>query len=387
MEATIDKPKRRRRANGDGCIFQRGGRWFGKLTIPSNGTGRQKCRWVSGDTQREVLDKMTDLRKQRKEGSLMALSRWTVQDWIAHWIKNIAPNDPKKPCRATTLEDREKAARLWINPHVGNVKLSKLTRAHVEAMHGALREAGLSNATVRMAHSLLARVLSVAVDQGIILFNAAQRAGSPPETERNPKTMTKEQAAAFVQALTGERLHAYFVLSITCSCRPGELMALKRDDIDLTAGTITIRRTLRISKKLGTIENPPKSNNGYRTIKLPAAAVVALKDHFRRMLIEGTAGSSYVFHTTTGASLQPRIIRDTFNRVVKAASIPAMTVYQLRHTSISLLLASRENPKAIAVRAGHDVNTMLRYYAAALPGADDALAAKFDDMLATKTAG
>src|SRR5262245_27129353 len=109
MEATIDKPKAKRRGKGEGSLFQRDGRWVGVLTIGVDANGKQVRRWVYGDTQKAVMDEMTRLRGDRSAGILVRNSKMTVGEWITHYLKNIAPHGWKsrsgrihKPCRATT---------------------------------------------------------------------------------------------------------------------------------------------------------------------------------------------------------------------------------------------------------------------------------------------
>ncbi len=58
-----------------------------------------------------------------------------------------------------------------------------------------------------------------------------------------------------------------------------------------------------------------------------------------------------------------------------------------RHTAVALWIAAGASPKAIAVRAGHrSVVTVLDVYGHLLPGTDDALAERLDELYASMPA-
>lgn len=72
-----------KRGQGEGTVYRNRGRWAGAITLDIDGTGRQRRRYVSGDTRREVLDKLDDLRRARDTGLLVASRRgMTVEEYF-----------------------------------------------------------------------------------------------------------------------------------------------------------------------------------------------------------------------------------------------------------------------------------------------------------------
>jgi integrase len=68
------------------------------------------------------------------------------------------------------------------------------------------------------------------------------------------------------------------VHAIATGLQQGELLALRWQDIDLDAGRLSVRYTLR----LGTRElAEPKTDQARRTLRLGADSVVALREHRR----------------------------------------------------------------------------------------------------------
>jgi integrase len=55
---------------------------------------------------------------------------------------------------------------------------------------------------------------------------------------------TSEQVRHLLDAATGDRLEALFVLAIHTGLRRGELLGLKWSDIDLDAGKLRVQRSL-----------------------------------------------------------------------------------------------------------------------------------------------
>jgi integrase len=75
-------------------------------------------------------------------------------------------------------------------------------------------------------------------------------------------------------------------------------------------------------------------------------------------------------------------VRRNFRQILKKSRLPAIRLYDLRHTCASLLLASGEPVNAVAERLGHaDPTMILKVYAHVLPGAQRALASRMERLL------
>src|SRR6266851_6853385 len=88
--------------------------------------------------------------------------------------------------------------------------------------------------------------------------------------------MTAAQAAALLAAAKDDpRLGAYVVLSLTTGIRTEEARALRWDHVDLEAGTVAVWRSVRSHGDV-------KTEKSRRTLRLPQAAVEALREHLER---------------------------------------------------------------------------------------------------------
>lgn len=158
-----------------------------------------------------------------------------------------------------------------------------------------------------------------------------------------------------------------FVLALTAGLRQGETLALYWEDIDLEAGTLTVKRQVQRKRRDGSdlhepglVFSRPKSKKGHRTIRLSAIALEALRSHQERQLQEKQgAGARYhdrglVFATTIGTPLDAQnVVNRHFKPLLRHAGLPPIRFHDLRHTCATLLAGKNVNPKIVQDTLGH----------------------------------
>lgn len=82
-------------------------------------------------------------------------------------------------------------------------------------------------------------------------------------------------------AARGTRNEALYVVAVHTGLRQGELLGLKWTDIDLDAGKLSVRRSLKVTED-GLGFGPPKNSASRRSIPLNKTAVAALRAHTLR---------------------------------------------------------------------------------------------------------
>lgn len=77
------------------------------------------------------------------------------------------------------------------------------------------------------------------------------------------------------------------------------------------------------------------------------------------------------FERGDGQYLHPNIVSHSFSELCRAAGGPHIRLHDVRHTSITLMLANGESPRLVQQRAGHaDVAMTLGCYGHVLLGQD-----------------
>ena len=79
-------------------------------------------------------------------------------------------------------------------------------------------------------------------------------------------------------AASGERNEALSIAAVHTGLRQGELLGLKRIDLDLEMCKLSVRRALKVTKH-GLNFGPPKNSANRRFVFLNKTAVFAFRDH------------------------------------------------------------------------------------------------------------
>ncbi len=104
--------------------------------------------------------------------------------------------------------------------------------------------------------------------------------------KRESKVMEPDQVMQFLAAARETRFGALFALAFHTGCRPGELLALKWDDLDTEARTLKIRRNIKWKSGEEWYLDDPKTDTSRRVLRLDAGMLDRLAEHRRRQLQE-----------------------------------------------------------------------------------------------------
>lgn len=99
--------------------------------------------------------------------------------------------------------------------------------------------------------------------------------GRRGQTLGKPVTWSSSEVRRFLTVAGKIRLHAAWRISFYGLCR-GEVLGLRWSDIDLKAKTLTVRQA-RVCVNYQVRVEPPKSENGVRTLPVDDDLVSALK--------------------------------------------------------------------------------------------------------------
>jgi integrase len=381
MTTPRDTPSRRTRANGDGTIYQRkDGRWEAAGYVLAPGNTRRRIR-VYGTTRKEALTKLTEKTAASNRGIAAPSAQGSVAAYLTYWLENVAVHR----LRETTHTRYTACVRLYVVPGLGRKKLAKLTAKDVRTWLDQLRTTcqccsrGLDTArdqpqccavgkccskrlsplTLAYIHSVLKSALEHAVREEETPRNVARnvRMGTPRPRRFEP--LTAEEARAFLTATDEHRLHALFELALRTGLRKGELLGLRWEDLDLTGGTASIRRTLQRTNSAGLTALPTKTQSSERRIALPTPCLRSLEQHRerqdreRREAGETWQASGYVFTRPDGNPIEGATLTRHFNTLLRRAKLRRIRFHDLRHSAATLLLEQGVELVVIKELLGH----------------------------------
>ena len=378
----------KRKANGEGTIFQRlDGRWQAAgYVLTADGT--QKRVFVYGATRKEAADKLGARLTDSHRGMVVAKdAQLTVGVYLADWLTTVA----RHRIRVTTYATYENLTTRYLIPGLGQRKLGTLTVKDVRMFLDRLatvcqccawgwdaakradhpvkarrpRCCAVGNCchktlkpdTVRYIRAILSAALAHGVREDMIGRNVASAVRLPmPRSEFQP--FTAGEARKYLLAAAYHRHGALYELALRTGLRRGELLGLHWTDIDLDSGHLYVQRTLARTKG-GPTFLPTKTYRSARRIILPRECVASLKRYQARQHIdqreagEKWKGLGLVFANPTGGPLEAATVHRNHQVLCEVAEVRYIKFHGLRHTCATLLLEQGVELIAIKELLGH----------------------------------
>jgi integrase len=142
-------------------------------------------------------------------------------------------------------------------------------------------------------------------------------------------------------------------LMARCGLRIGEVLALRRSDVDLVAGLLRIERSLSRREGMRPVKGRTSEEEG-RTVPIPADAGERVRRHLAEsggvLSIDGL-----LFTTRTGRPLSYTTWRSRrWRRIVKRAGVGEVRPSDMRHTAATrLYVVDRWTPAEVQSFLGH----------------------------------
>jgi len=357
----------RTRQNGEGSVYHRAsdGMWIGSVTLGWDGDKRVR-KTVSAKSATEVREKLRQLQTKIDAGLPVGDDKLSVNELLDRWFKDVMRHQVASPA----LSNYETIAKVHIRPKLGRKQVTKLKPAEIDALLSAKLDSGLSVSTVRRIRSVLAQALTQAQRWEMVGRNAASLSRPPRAPRREGRSLSPQQVAKLVGAMSEDRLAGLYLTMLGTGLRRGEALGLKWSDLDLDRAVLTVRNQLRREpghidpedgKRSGAalVLVEPKTASSKRIVPLSNWVVETLKAHQARQAEEHLAlgaawrDSGFVFTTTIGTPLDPRNASRAFSELAEKAGLGAWHIHELRHSAASTSLAQGVPVEVVSAFLGH----------------------------------
>jgi len=170
---------------------------MGRYTVQtSTGTVR---RSVYGRSYMEAEKKLAVAMGDAARGIVYDDENQTVGKYMTRWLSDSAQHAVK----ATSYRAYESQIRNHILPALGNVKLSRLTPAHLQSLYAAKLREGMKPASVRQIHAILHKALEQAVRFNLIPANPASKVDPRRSGKRrSPRSLPSRPASSSMSPAT-----------------------------------------------------------------------------------------------------------------------------------------------------------------------------------------
>ena len=257
----------------------------------------------------------------------MTYKQW-YQEYLRLYKRKLAEKTQESYTRLNAL----------ISPIIGTKELEAITPDDIQtAIISAEETAGCSQA--QLVYTLLHAAFRRAVRSGHIRQSPVEAVDKPDHEGKQGRAIEGADWQLLAPII---RESVAFSLACFAGLRRGEVLGLRRGDIDLEAGLIRIeRQRVRVRGQLVTA--PPKSSAGVRIVPISPELAPILTKAVRYLL-----PAAYL------VPISPETLGRRWNTAQKAAGIKApYRFHDLRHTYATRLVLEGINLRVLQYVIGH----------------------------------
>ncbi len=300
-----------------------------------------------------------------------ALGRMKLSEYGTRWIAEHKLSDRTRDLYAGLF-------RLHIAPFLGRVALEDVTSEVVRGWRAKLKDQGRSPSTMAKSYRLLRAIFNAAIDDGRVTRNPCRIKGADRENPEERPVASVAEVFDLADRI-GPQYRAFVLAAALASLRWGELVALRRRDIDLEAGLIFVRRAL--VERGGTLEVSLPKGNKTRTVALPEILVQELREHLTRV---GEDADASVFTGERGGTPRRGNWRANvkWSAAISGVGLPAgFRFHDLRHTGNHLAAQTGASTRELMERMGHSTVRAAMIYQHATDARSRHLADRLDALV------
>lgn len=234
-----------------------------------------------------------------------------------------------------------------IIPVIGAVKLEDLRPAHIEKLINA--NSHYSDSRKKKIRFLIKAILDSAVENGYCRKNVAANVKLEKSGGQETEIFSKDDIEAILSH--NHPFAPAIKIMLLTGMRRGELCALRWFDVDMSAGTITIRHALKRTE----------TGEEIGDTKTKQSRVVPISDDLRAVLEAIPKTSEFVI-TYNGHGPTLSWFRSQYDSFFQGLDVERKTSHKLRHTFASYLVKGDVNLRVVQTLLGHsEILTTQRY--------------------------
>lgn len=352
-----------------------------------HGKGHTKSfRFIAGNkasyarAENEAQNWLADQLRARNLGqaTFAASPNMKVSDFLASWLEGRAAY-----IKPNTYRNYDVAIRNWIDPYIGNHKLSSLTVNSIENLYSILKQAGFKAGTTNVVHRVLSKAFKDAVRKQYLVINPMTNVERIKSKSIPIQPIPLEDFyKIYSQALKDPFLHARVEVGMVLSPRQGEVLGLKWKDVDFASKTLLIERQLQRVKGQGLVFQSVKQDE-VRTIRLTDKQIEILTIHrMQQDLLRSQRAEErklnpnlpaiedhdLIFPNTLGRPLDAKRDRKWWLDLLASAGVSHYAVHRMRKTALTNLSVNGIDIPTIMKFSGHtQATTLLNSYVFATP--------------------
>ncbi len=321
-----------RRPYGSGSLHEYRGGWYAKWRIGDRQIKRKIGPKRTPGTRLGLTRSQAERELHRimqAETAAPVAERTSIREAGERYLHHVEFVMERKP---STVQDYRIMLDRHLSPFLGERAIDKVTGDHVAAYMQAKRREGLSSKTISNHLTFLHGVMGYAVKRGWAATNPVAAVDRPRPKGGDPdiRFLDMSEFEALLRTVPDDEFgpmeRVLYLAAATTGLRQGELVALRWQDVDWTAGLIRVRRN-RVRGKWGT----PKSRRSSRAVPMIDRLAGELDRHFQRSAYQADTGLVFC-HPETGHPYDVSKLRKRYKEALRRARVRPVRFHDLRHT-------------------------------------------------------
>lgn len=336
--------------------------------------GKSRLVQATGDTKRAAEQALKARLAERSlfQPSGIGLSADSpFPDLVAYWLEDL---DLEDRLSKTTRQLYERNMRTLVLPIFKDLTLREIGVARCDNFLKQLAKQSYNRA--KQARVALRLAFELAVRHEVLPRNPmdhVSRLRKPPST---PNALTPAEVNAIRAAITyweagrspsgpkpDGQLGAIVEVMLGTSARIGEVLAIRRRDIDVASATPSIRITGTIVSHRGEPtmrQDHPKTAKSRRTVAIPSFTAEAVRRRLARL--DDASLDALLFCSREGTPLTTNNVRRQLRHVLDLAGIEGVTPHMFRRT-VATAISNEAGVDLAAELLGHtDPKITIQHY-------------------------
>ena len=384
-----------------GSKRKRGGSWELRYELPrgedgERNQGRETFKGTAKEADARLIQIVAGLNNTPAEKASEKASEMLVKECCELFLDEsgeaiLQPSSGEAILQPRSVEIYKSFFEKYLLPTCGDKKLVSVGRTDMQEVINAMKANGLAGTTINGNRARLSSLFSWAV-RAEHLERSPVRGLTVPAASgvSSAQIVSGPEANKMLAALEGTEMWVPTFLALHTGMRPGEVLGLSWDDVNLDEACVFVRHTLHLRKgvlRLG----PPKSRTSRRSVAVSTEVVRVLRElqepanywwSRRRGVGDEQVAFRQVCARADGKILTEGAWRDGFHAVLRREGLKDIRLHDLRHTHASLLLLDNVPMIVVSKRLGHaNIQTTIDRYGHLLPTSDPEAAARIAEIL------
>lgn len=294
----------------------------------------------------------------------------TLDEWYQQWLDI----HKYKVIRENTKRQYVQIYQKHIKPALGKTKLRDITQLNVKGLLKKLDKNGYKFETQNKVRILLLDMFNKAMIDHYSTENPAKGIRLVRDDKKDVRVLSPDEQTEFFDCCRGTFYDNFFTVAISTGLRPGELCALRWEDIDFTKKEISVTKTLLYQKFEGDEKkifhtDPPKTKSSVRKVPINKQCEIALKKQklqhdviMSKSCAKPVEGyENLLFTTKFGTPINAQIICDAIKAIINEINICRDELEQFegfsghcfRHSFATRCFEAGIQPKTVQMYLGH----------------------------------